>query len=67
MFGRLLLTAGSYLWRSSQRTIICTGKKEDRKQDCKIWIVHLYAEDWKDFVGSRGDSPLRQEQVGQLV
>jgi hypothetical protein len=29
--------------------------------------VHLYVEDWKDFGGSRGDSPMCQEQVGQLV
>jgi hypothetical protein len=26
-----------------------------------------HAEDWKDFGGGRGDSPLRQEQVRQLV
>jgi hypothetical protein len=29
--------------------------------------MHLYVEDWKDFGRSRGDSPLCQEQVGQLV
>jgi hypothetical protein len=28
-------------------------KKKDWKQDCTVWIVHLHAEDRKDFGGSR--------------
>jgi hypothetical protein len=24
-------------------------KKEDRWLDCLVWILHLHAEDWKDF------------------
>ena len=29
--------------------------------------MHLHVEDRKDFGGSRGTSPLRSQQVGQLV
>jgi hypothetical protein len=33
-------------------------KKKDWKQDCTVWIVHLHAEDRKDFDGSCGVGPL---------
>jgi hypothetical protein len=29
-------------------------KKKNFTQDCTVWIVHVYAEDRKDFNGSRG-------------
>jgi hypothetical protein len=33
-------------------------KKKNWTQDCTVWIVHVYAEDRKDFDGSRGVSSL---------
>jgi hypothetical protein len=40
------------------------AKKKYWKQDCTVWIVHVHAEDRKDFGGSRGVSSLCRNKWG---
>jgi hypothetical protein len=35
------------------------AEKKDWRQDCTVWIVHVYVEDRKDFDESHGVGSLR--------
>jgi hypothetical protein len=48
----------SLLWRSSLSITVCIGRKGKLDTRLTVWIVHVYAEDQKDFDGSRGVSSL---------
>ena len=58
---------GDFVWRSAlygglRKTLLSAlAKEENWTQDCTVWIVHVYAEDRKDFDGSRGVGSLRPQ------
>jgi hypothetical protein len=62
-----------FVWRSAlrgglhQELLFTLAEEESWEQDCTVWVMHLYAEDWEDFGRSCGASSLRPQQMGQLA